>query len=196
MAVAPLRKGLGNISPSKHLPGPPVGPGFALGTACAAHCSFNVPSLLLLWLCRPSFSCLQSNIVITDRRVLLLWRRWVCGMCAESLEEAYNLSDLQVRGLLNLLHTSIAFAHWEMALCALCAAHTATGGSLVLLLLLLPPSGPCKRTFVAGAAPKASPPATCGLHACRAALPRHCGGHSCCCRCILTPFELAARCRP
>jgi hypothetical protein len=34
--------------------------------------------------------------VVTDQRVLFLWRRWLCGMSLTSIEESFYLDDLQV----------------------------------------------------------------------------------------------------
>ena len=35
-------------------------------------------------------------MVVTDQRVLFLWRRWLCGMSLMSMEESFYLDDLQV----------------------------------------------------------------------------------------------------
>jgi hypothetical protein len=40
---------------------------------------------------------LQDSMVVTDQRVLFLWRRWFCGMSLMSMEEAFFLDDLQVK---------------------------------------------------------------------------------------------------
>jgi signal transduction histidine kinase len=34
-------------------------------------------------------------MVVTDQRVLFLWRRWLCGMSLVSMEESFYLDDLQ-----------------------------------------------------------------------------------------------------
>jgi hypothetical protein len=39
---------------------------------------------------------LQDSMVVTDQRVLFLWRRWLCGMSLVSCEESFYLDDLQV----------------------------------------------------------------------------------------------------
>jgi hypothetical protein len=35
-------------------------------------------------------------MVVTDQRVLFLWRRWLFGMSLMSCEESFYLDDLQV----------------------------------------------------------------------------------------------------
>ena len=41
-------------------------------------------------------ACLQDTIVVTDQRVLFLWRMWMFGMSLVSREESFYLDDLQV----------------------------------------------------------------------------------------------------
>jgi hypothetical protein len=39
---------------------------------------------------------LQDTIVVTDQRVLFLWRLWMFGMSLVSQEQSFYLDDLQV----------------------------------------------------------------------------------------------------
>lgn len=39
---------------------------------------------------------MQDNISVTNQRVQFLWRKWLCGINLGTLEEAFDLDDLQV----------------------------------------------------------------------------------------------------
>jgi hypothetical protein len=77
---------------------------------------------------------LQDSMVVTDQRVLFLWRRWLCGMSLVSMEESFYLDDLQVIYMIQIpaitpggTCTGIYIGYWNL-----------TAGLVVILIAFTP----------------------------------------------------------
>lgn len=62
--------------------------------------------------CNPWVCCLQDTMAVSNARVLFHWRHWCCGLCVTSLEEHFNLEDVQASSAAQLtaavtLHTCV-----------------------------------------------------------------------------------------